>query len=74
MDDEFKVVTEPVDSRVTEIQLFKNDGSANGVARIWPKDGHFRWAHPNGTEGAADSFEKAVDLINSETVHPIERC
>ncbi len=61
---EFDVVTEKIDSRVTEIQLYTKGGAPNGVARVWPRDGKFRWAHPNGTEGEAATFPLAVASIH----------
>lgn len=67
MDDEFRVVDEKIDSHVIEIQLFKPDGSPHGVARIWPRGERFQWAHPNGAEGEAESFAKAMAAINAET-------
>jgi hypothetical protein len=67
MDDEFRVVDDKIDSHVTEIQLFKKDGSPSGVARIWPRGERFQWAHPNGAEGEAESFEKAMAAINVAT-------
>jgi hypothetical protein len=67
MDDEFRVVEDKIDSHVTEIQLFKKDGSSHGVARIWPRGEKFQWAHPNGAEGEAENFEKAMVAINAET-------
>jgi hypothetical protein len=67
MDDEFRVVDDKIDSHVTEIQLFKQDGSPFGVARVWPRGDRFQWAHPNGAEGEAESFEKAMAAINAAT-------
>jgi len=67
MDDEFRVVDDKIDSRVTKIQLFKADGSPYGVARIWPRGKRFQWAHPNGAEGDAENFEKAMAAVNAES-------
>jgi hypothetical protein len=67
MDDEFRVVDDKIDSHITEIQLFKKDGSPHGVARIWPRGERFQWAHPNGAEGETEDFEKAMAAINAAT-------
>lgn len=64
--DEFKMVNSPVDTRVVEIQMLNKNGSPYGVARVWPKGGKFGWAHPDGTEGLAENFEKAVEAINAK--------
>ena len=51
-------------TQVTEIQLFDLNGTKPlGIGRVWVERGKFRWAHPEGYEGAEDTFDEAVNAL-----------
>lgn len=43
---------------------------SGAIGRIWEKRlGCYGWAHPNGSEGEAQSFRKAEDELNAVEAH-----